>query len=408
MSFIFRAATIADECPPWSPVPYARDRVLREFWKSEDILKTSIFVTVARYAAMQWSVIGPPLLREVAHDTLNMVEDGKGMQALISKVELDCLTQDNGGWVNIIRSENSSDSPMVSLKHLDSSRCRRTGVYDQPMVYWDALDAPHVMQDYQCEDFVDFPAPEDRAYGSQMCAVSRIIEDARYIRDTAIFTHEKVSGRNPRAIHFVGGVSGKSVRKALEDHKRLSEAKSQFYVDPPIIPGNDPTATVSKVTLEMASLYDGFSEDSAKRWYYQAVANALGVDSQDLIPLPGGNLGTSQQSNNLSMKGNTKGPALFQGSWTHFMNYKGVLPRDATFSYAERDPSLEMAELQMANLRAKNRQIRLGTQVAPGELTPAMARQLAVRDGDLPVEFLAMVGEQPFDLSLFSSGPGGN
>src|SRR5690348_1931426 len=86
ISFILRAAQIADECPVWSPVPYARDRVLREFWKSEDILKTAIFATVARYAAMEWSVVGPPLLRAAAHDMLNQVEDGKGMPALISKV----------------------------------------------------------------------------------------------------------------------------------------------------------------------------------------------------------------------------------------------------------------------------------------------------------------------------------
>lgn len=316
-------------------------------------------------------------------------------------------TQDNGGFVNIVRTANDRGAPVVTLHHLDSARCWRTGVYDQPVIYWDSYQTPHVLQDYQIEDFVDFPAPEDEAFGGGLCACSRIIEDARYMRDTAIFAHEKVAGRNPRAIHFVGGVSGRSVRKALEEHKELSERKGQMYIDPPIIPGNDPTSTVSKVTLEMASLYDGFSEDSAKRWFYQALANALGVDSQDLVPLPAGNLGTSQQSNNLSMKGNTKGPALFQLRWTHFMNYKGILPGSVEFTYAERDPVLELQALQKQKLRVGNLVAMLGTAVAPGFITPEVARQLAVQSGDLPPEILGLFGEQVALPQLLSVGPGG-
>lgn len=376
---------------------------MRQFWKTEDMLKTAISSTVQRYAAMEWSLKGSPLTRDVAHDMLNMVEDSKGLSMLISRLWLDVFTQDNGGFVNIIRSSDSRNAPTVGLKHLDSERCRRTGVYDQPVVYWDDNNIAHVLKDYQVEDFVDLPAPENAAFGAGLCAVSRILEDARYMRDTAIFAHEKVSGRNPRAIHFVGGVSGRAMRRALEDHKRLSENKGQMYIDPPIIPGNDPTATVSKVTLEMASLYDGFTEDSAKRWFYIALANAIGIDSQDLLPLPGGNLGTSQQSNNLSMKGNTKGPALFQQLISHFMNYRGVLPSNVEFDYRERDPTFEMFELQQANLRATNRSIRGKS----GELTPQMMRQLAVRDGDLPVEYLALAGEQELAPQLLSIGPGG-
>lgn len=403
INFIFRAAEVADAIPLWSTNPAARDRLLKTFWKTEDMLKTAIFSMVARYAAMRWTLTGPPRTRSSAFDVLNGVEDAYGWEVWLQKLWLETLTQDNGGFTQVIRTEDSPDAPMVSLKHLESARCRRTGVLDQPVVYWDDNNLPHILKDYQVADFVHLVAPEERAYGAGMSAVSLILEDARYMRDVAIYAHEKVSGRNPRAVHFVGGVSGKAMRKALEDHKALSENKGALYIDPPIIPGNDPTATVSKVTLEMASLYDGFDEDKAKRWFYVALCNALGVDYQEFLPLPAGNLGTSQQSNILSMKGNTKGPALFQAQITHFMNYRGVLPRSVRFDYLERDPSFEAARLTQANLRATNRAIRLKS----GEITDAIARQLAVRDGDLPEEYLSLVGESNLDPSLVSIGPGG-
>jgi hypothetical protein len=410
LSFIFRAAEVADACPPWTTdanLRRSRDKVLRAFWKTEDILKNVIYSVCTRYAAMQWSLVGAVDARDAAHDMLNMCEDGKGVWATIMKTTLDELTQDNFGFTNIIRTANDPEAPTVALKHLDSARCWRTGVYEQPVIYWDSDNHAHILRDYQVEDFGDFPAPEDEAYGAGLCAVSRILEDARYMRDVAIFQHEKVSGRNPRAVHFVGGVSGRALRRALDEHKALSERKGQLYIDPPIVPGNDPTTTVSKVTLEMASLYDGFDDDKAKRWYYQCAANAVGWDSQDLIPLPGGNLGTSQQSNNLSMKGNTKGPALFQLRWTHFMNYRAILPRGVEFTYAERDPVLEMQQLQKASLRIKNLTTMMGTANAPGFITPEVARQIAVRNGDLPAEYLEMFGETLFGPQLISVGPGG-
>lgn len=410
LSFIFRAAEIADACPAWTTDPHlrrSRDKVLRAFWKTEDILKTAIYSTSVRYAAMEWSVMGPTGPRDAAHDMLNMCEDGKGLWATIIKTQVDEFTQDNFGFVNIVRTADDPAAPVVSLHQLDSARCVRTGVYDRPVVYWDSDNNPHVLKDYQVEDFGDFPAPEDEAYNGGMCAVSRVLEDARYMRDVAVFQHEKVSGRNPRAVHFVGGVSGRNLRKALDDHKELSQRKGQLYIDPPIVPGNDPTTTVSKVTLEMASLYDGFDDDKAKRWFYQVVANALGVDSQDLVPLPGGNLGTSQQSNNLSMKGNTKGPALFQLRWTHFMNYRGILPASVGFSYAERDPVLELQQLQQQEVGIRNLVAMMGTANAPGFITPEVARQLAVRQGYIPAEYLTLFGEEVFGPQLLSIGPGG-
>lgn len=406
LSFIFRAAEVADQVPVWSPYPHARDRVLRAFWRTEKMTQTAITSTVMRYASMEWSLSGPPLTREVAHDFLNLVQDGYGLSSLISRTWLDVFTQDNGGFWQIIRSGNSPDSECIGLKHLDAAKCRRTGVYDQPVVYWDDLNQPHVLRWYEVCDFVDLPASEEIAYGaSASCAVSRILEDARYMRDVAIYQHEKVSGRNPRAIHFIGGVSGRALKKALEDHKILSENKGSLYIDPPIVPGNDPTATVSAVTLEMASLYDGFDEDKAKRWFYVALSNAIGVDYQEFAPMPAGNLGTSQQSNTLSMKGNAKGPALFQAAISHAMNYRGILPRGVEFNYYERDPIFEAAQLDLRIKRGQDRTLRLDK----GELTPAMARQLAVQDGDLPAEYLALA-EPPESLyasNLLSTGPGG-
>jgi hypothetical protein len=49
----------------------------------------------------------------------------------------------------------------------------------------------------------------------------------------------------------------------------------------------------------------------------------------------------------------------------------------------------------------------MGTANAPGFITPEVARQIAVRNGDLPAEYLEMFGETLFGPQLISVGPGG-
>jgi hypothetical protein len=70
-------------------------------------------------------------------------------------------------------------------------------------------------------------------------------------------------------------------------------------------------------------------------------------------------------------------------------NMHGIMPRNVTFSFGEQDQAenLEIAKVRM--IRAQTRAM----QISSGEITPEMARQIALDQGDLEEAYLNMIGE---------------
>ena len=151
-----------------------------------------------------------------------------------------------------------------------------------------------------------------------------------------------------------------------------------------IIGSVDPTAHVDVATIMLAALPDGFDYETFMRWYVNQLALAFGNDYQEYAPLPGGNLGTSQQSQTLHLKSRAKGPRLFMKIIERAMNFTGVLPRNVKFVYGDQDITEDMDRTKLATMRAEERAIRIKS----GEIDVRVARELAVAAGDLDEEYL--------------------
>jgi hypothetical protein len=155
------------------------------------------------------------------------------------------------------------------------------------------------------------------------------------------------------------------------------------YSLPVIIPGLDPSATLSHIHLDLATLPDNFDEDTSFKWYVAQLAAAFGVDYQEIAPLMTGSLGSSQQSEIMHLKTHGKGPALFMGLLEDVIN-DGIIPRNVEFRFLEQDLRSESEKAEARFTRSKDRSMR----VKSGELDGVAARRIAVADGDLP-EWLA-------------------
>jgi len=193
-----------------------------------------------------------------------------------------------------------------------------------------------------------------------------------------------------RAIHIVSGPA----KQQLEDVMRRADenADNQHltrFIMPVILASLDPEKPVSHVEIPLASLPDNFDFDEELKWYIAQLALGFGRDYQDFAPLPGGNLGTSQQSEILHLKSRGRGPALFMKMLEHAFNFHGVMPRSITFSFAEQDLEAEGDRAKIVRLHAETRK----TQIESGEITPEVARQIAVDLGDLDERYLAMMQE---------------
>lgn len=389
--FVMYYATAADEMPRWGVAPTERDKALRKFWYTEPYLASAVFSTAARYASYQYHVHGPAKQVARYQDMLAMSDQGGGWHRLILKHLIDEFTQDNGAFMETVRLENNDTSPVVQLNHLDAGRCYRTGLLKEPVVYYDNHDIGHVLKHYQVAEFTEMPSPEERARGLQFCTVTRMLRAAQIMRDVNQYMYEKIGGRRQRAIHLVSGVGRATIAEAIAQAQGTADQENAVrYMDPVVVAAIDPTAKVAKETIELASLPDSFNEETRFRWYIACMALAFGGDYQDFAPLPGGNLGTAQQSEVLDRKARGKGPGLFQSQITQKFNFHGIMPRTCRFSFGDAFSDETAADAQAAKTRAEERKIRIES----GEITPAIARQIAVDAGDLPQDLLALFNEQ--------------
>lgn len=389
-NLIIRMSGIADSIPAWGDNQIARDAQLRAFWPTEPIVASAIGSTIMRYAAFGWTLNGGPRTVNIVRNILHSVDMGAGWIPFMQKVLLDFFTQDNGAFIEIVRTDNDANAPVISLNHLDSAQCKLTGDPEIPVFYFDRKGKAHALRYYQVIHITDMPSPIERFYGQQYCALTRMLAAAQVARDISTYKSEKLSGRYHRSIHLVSGVQARTINDALEEQRLIFDARGTVrYIQPAIIASLDPTARVSHAQVDLAGLPDGFDEEVWMRWYINQMALAMGSDYQDYAPLPGGNLGTSAQSEVLHLKSRGKGPALFMRMLEQRFNMHGIIPRNVTFSFGEQDVSenLELAKLRM--IRAQTRAM----QISSGEITPEMARQIAVDEGDLEIEYLRMIGE---------------
>jgi len=384
-------AQTADTITPWGRSVKLRDRQLRDFWPQESTLAGALYGVAASQSAFNWRIDGPEKTARQVHDLLHQADFGRGWVSLITKVTMDLMTQDNGAFIEIVHEDLTDPrSPIWGLTHLDSNQCLRTGDPLIPVIYYDSDGKAHQMKWWQVIPIEELPSPIESMHNVQYCAVTRVLRASQILRDIAVYRGEKVSGRWQRAVHIVGGPAKQEIKDALRlDDLEASAMGLRRYMVPTIIASLDPSKPVSHVEIPLASLPDGFSLDEEMKWYIAQIALGIGRDYQDIAPMPGGGLGSSQQSEVLHLKSHGKGPALFMKILEHKLNFHGVMPRTCSFKFQEDDLRTETTMADLRLKRAQRRQIMIQAK----EITPEIARQIAVDEGDLPATILQKIGE---------------
>ena len=378
--FMLGMAEVADSFTKWGTNVEKRDKELREFWKTEPTLAGALFAVCARNSAYQWVLDGPQKTVDAVEYLLNnaITSGAPGWMPFINAVSQDLYSTDNGFFIEIIRKDPKS--PVLGIAHLDSHECIRTGNPDVPVIYRDRRGRLHKLPWYNVISESDLPSPIQSMNGVGVCAVTRVLRSAQIMRDIAQYKHEKVSGQFYRAIHFVGGVSKAEIEdvqtRGLEDAQNEGLVR---YIMPLIVASLDPEKPVSSETIELASLPDNFNLDEELKWYINSLALGFGVDYQEFAPLPGGGIGSGNQSEVLHKKSRGKGPAWFMDMITNVFKWRGIIPRNIEFEFIEQDLQAEGDEARLRKLRAEERAIRIQS----GEIDYDSAREIARLSGDM-------------------------
>jgi hypothetical protein len=395
---VFNIATAADEFTPWGYDVASRDAQLRSFWHTEPLLASAVYSMSARLAVVDWKIEGIDPTKPKPRNTVSAVEQmlknadyGEGWMDFITKVAIDIYTQDNGAFIELVRQDNDPKSAVISINHLDSARCFRTGDREAPVRYQDKDGVYHELKWWNVIALTEMPSPIETMYSVGYSAVTRALRAAQIIRDIAIYKKEKVSGQFMRTIHFVSGVSDDNIEAAMAlSQERQLNLNLYRYAQPAIVATLDPDTTLQHEQIDLASLPDGFDEEITLKWYISQLALAFGVDYQEFAPLPGGNLGSGQQAEILHLKSRGKGPALLMSRLENIFNNFGILPKNVKFEFTVQDSRAEAERAAARFERGKDRSAR----VQAGELDAEGARELAVLDGDLPEWMLDIINKR--------------
>lgn len=390
VSLTIYMGSVAEQVTPWGTNTKRRDDELRQFYPTEDILAAAIGSVSTRNAAYEYKVEADNKRLEQATMTmLNSCIAGseQGWIPFISRFSTDFMTQDNGAFVEVIRNGRTPFSPVIGLGNLDANRCLRTGDPNFPVVYTDFDGNLHKLAWFQVIAVSDLPSPIETMYGVGLCSVSRVLRYAQILKDISVYKGEKVSGRFARAIHVVGGVSNSDLNDIQEKSEEEADNKGLArFIMPIILASLDPEKPVSHVEIPLASLPDGFDLDIEMKWYIATIALGFGGDYQDFAPLPGGNLGTSTQSEVLHRKSSGRGPALFMKIIRDMFTYRGILPRNVRFTFYEQDLGADLERAKLAEVHARTRALQLKS----GEINVPIAQKLAVRMDELEEEDLRL------------------
>jgi hypothetical protein len=398
---------LAEEVVPWGQRYKTRDKQLRAYITKENLFASALGIVCSRNASFAWKLSGPPRVLRRYHRILESANWGKGWENLMVKTTIDLSTQDAGAFWEIVRQDNSDEnSPVVGINHLDSQRCYHTNIPEAPVMYQDVRGNFHLLRYHNVITFSEMPAPIEEFDGLQYSTLTRLLTAFQTRKSMNTRDYEKANGRHAKAIHLLKGITTKQLQDAINTANASADASGLIrYMDPVVVGSVDPKADVGHDTIELTTPPEDYSAEEFFKHYMTSLAMAFMTDYQEFAPLPGGNLGTSTQSEVLHLKNRGKGPGLFRKLITHAINYR-LLPDSIEFSFADPDFQAELAEAEVKKTRAQERQIRIQTL----EITPQVARQLANDAGDLRQEYMAMMGDadQTDNLTVDDSSPANN
>lgn len=436
-----------DDLPPyWVP---KRDWVLSNSTKKEAMWGAAVAKTATKFAAHGYVVKDAnDSQRKVSasQELLKRANGGEGWVPFALKVMRDLLTCDNGVFIRIRRAGETTEQIRVKAKqvegmdtgsfdeaavsaapggakitglyHLDSLRCVRTGNLAYPVRYMPVSGVQQILRWDQVLMYADQPSPRAELFGVGECAAGRCYATISKLAAMEQLVYENLTGGGANKLVFLQGINDQTLQAILASGKADAQARGLVYYLGTIlgaIPSSDP---ITSVEVRLKELLTSFVPKDERDNAYLIYANNLGVPVQDLQPLSGQGLGTGTQTVILDEAARGAGtlPAFLK--WWEQTVSDRVLPASTELKFEdENDTRNQKAQAEVKKLRAETRKV----QIDSGEISPAIARQLAVDDEDLPRDMIendATAGGQisddekpndarpnPYALQLIQSAP---
>ena len=402
MPLLFALATGNSLVPPWwSP---ARDAALRNFWKRGDHLSGAHYNMIAKMCAIPFKIVPRDytnyklvgLAEEETERILDVAEFGAGWQEWYAKVLDDMLATDNGWFSEIIGAGNPA-GPIVgrplTVAHLDSARCQRTGDPTYPVLYRDDKGKLFKLHYSRVMFGSQMPSSQEEMNGVGLCAVSRCLMASQNLIDIAVYKMEKLGSRPHRSMIITkGGLDPEDIRAAFSLADSTMDSQGYSRYSQVIVTGNASMPDSDVRVVDFNTLPDGFDERSSVTLGMAVIAMGYGVDARDLFPnLEGGATRADALLQHLKQRG--KGPGQIITDIEVNFNRK-FLPRTMKDVFDVQDDAEDMQIAQIKEMRAQRRERDVRNQIldyrtireqmiVDNDLTQKQFETLELKDGRL-------------------------
>jgi hypothetical protein len=397
----------------WSP---ARDWVLCSTLEKESMWAAAVARTATKFAAHGFVIKdSEDSTRKVqaSQELLKRANGGEGWVPFALKLVQDLLLTDNGVFIRIRRQGEEtqairvkaasmvagtptqgfseaavttapSGSKIIGLYHLDSLRCVRTGNLAYPVRYMPLSGAQQILRWDQVLMYADQPSPRAELFGVGRSAASRAYKTIAKLAAMEQLVFENLTGGGANKLAFLQGINDTTLQAILRSGEADAQAKGLVYYLGTILGAIPSDTPISLIEVRLKELLTAFVPKDERDNGYLIYANAIGVPVQDIQPLSGQGLGTGTQTVILQEQAQGIGIAAFIKWWQQTVSDR-VLPSTTELSFTdENDMRDAKAKAEVQKLRADTRKV----QIDSGEISPAIARQLAVDTEDLPQELL--------------------
>ena len=368
--------------PWWSRT---RDAELGRFWKEVNHLSLAVYNAQSKLVSIPFEIVAKNPLND-SH--VNQAEElsflltsggqfGETWGVAYARFVEDLLTQDNGGFMEIIGGGNPMgpiQGMPTSIRHLDAQRCTRRADPIYPVRYLGDDNKRYLLHWTRVIYMSQMSSSRTDMNGVGVCAVSRSADVAQTLLDMVHYKQERLGSRPANTMLVGKGVTGEQLMEAFYTVEQESNNAGQSRYSKMVAIGSEnPDISVERVDLNHM---DPFDEETSTTLGMYAIAAAFGMDAGELWPdSSGGSKGDTALKRTRSRG---KFPAQTTAAVAAQFNYK-VMPPHLKMRFDFKDDEEDQQRAMIRDIRGRNRQ----REISSGTVDVTTARQVMYDDGDL-------------------------
>ncbi len=404
LGLLFMLGSSSAAVPAWWS--RQRDNYLREIMTKSDHLAGALYNLSIKLRTIPLQItarnesIRPhvDLAESYQREIMVMSDFGRGFDSLFSKWIEDYHTQDNGAFLEIIADgpkDGAIRGRVLSVAHLDSACCTRTGNALYPVIYTDPTSGKsYKLHRTRVVAASQRPSPKHGMYGVGYCSVSSILNSVQSLIDNLIYKQERVGSRPAEAFIITGGGLDPDDVKSAIALQRVHDSNAQLQkYSSTVIAGSRNIQDPKFYVHRLNEMPEWFNEKESTMISMAVIAMGFGMDARELFPaMESGATKADAIISHIKQRG--KGPGHVLSVMENILNTY-VLPSflEAKFDYQDDSEDRQRAEIRSVRAQARerdllvdlvNRRVVRQNMLREGEITRSQFEDLELEDGRLP------------------------